>query len=74
MIQSSPYEPVFKDGLGLHFHFGIKARGVCGAVWFDFNVKSHLNRKVKKYAVWFGLVDFENKIRTKPMLFGSFRQ
>jgi len=39
---------------------------VCGAVWFGFEVKSHPNRKIKKYAVWFGSVDFENKIQTKP--------
>jgi len=33
-------------------------KGVRGAVWFGFEVKSHLNRKVKKYAVWFGSIDF----------------
>jgi len=33
-------------------------RGVCGAVWFGFERKSHMNRKVKKDAVWFGSVDF----------------
>jgi len=31
---------------------------VCGAVWFGFEHKSHPNREIKKYAVWFGLVDF----------------
>jgi len=40
--------------------------GVRGAVWFGFESKSHPNRKIKKHAVWFGLVDFKNKIRTKP--------
>jgi len=32
--------------------------GVRGAVWIDFEVKSHPNRKRKKNAVWFGSVDF----------------
>jgi len=41
-------------------------RGVCGAVWFGFKGKSHPNRKIKKHAVWFGSVDFKNKIWTKP--------
>jgi len=31
-------------------------RGVRDAVWFDFEAKSHLNRKIKKHAVWFGSV------------------
>jgi len=31
-------------------------RGVCGAVWFGFEPKSHLNRKIKKHVVWFDLV------------------
>jgi len=44
----------------------IVVRGVCSAVWFDFEGKSHLYRKLKKHAVWFGSVDFKNKIRTKP--------
>jgi len=29
-------------------------RGVRGLVWFDFEVKSHSNRKINKYVVWFG--------------------
>lgn len=29
-------------------------RGVCGAVWFGFEAKSHPNHKINKYAVWFG--------------------
>jgi len=33
-------------------------RGVRGAVWFDFEGKSHPNCKVKKDVVWFGSVDF----------------
>jgi len=34
-------------------------RGVRGAVWFGFMVKSHPNRRnIKKQAVWFGSVDF----------------
>jgi len=33
-------------------------RDVCGAVWFGFEVKSHPNRNVKMYAVWFSSVDF----------------
>jgi len=37
-------------------------RGVSDAVWFGFERKSHLNRKLKKHAVWFGSVDFKNKI------------
>jgi len=32
--------------------------GVRGAICFDFEVKSHLNRKKKSHAVWLGLVDF----------------
>ena len=43
----------------------VKSRGVRGAVWFGFERKSHPNREIKKYAVWFGSVDFKNKIRTK---------
>jgi len=42
-----------------------KNRGVRGAVWFGFERKSHPNRKIKKNAVWFGSVEFKNKIRTK---------
>ena len=49
-------------------------RGVRGAVLFDFEVKSHLNRKLKMYAVWFGLVRLTFKIKSelnqiKPMWF-----
>jgi len=44
-------------------------RGVRGAVWFGFEGKSHPNCKIKKHAVWFGSVDFKNKIQTKPMRF-----
>jgi len=33
-------------------------RGVRGAVWFGFEVKSHPNCKINKYAVWFGSVNF----------------
>jgi len=33
-------------------------RGVRGAVLFGFEAKSHPNRKINKYAVWFGSVDF----------------
>jgi len=44
----------------------VQIRGVCGAVWFNFEGKSHPNRKIENHAVWFGSVDFENKIRTKP--------
>jgi len=36
--------------------------GVRGAVWFGFERKS---REIKKRAVWFGSIDFKNKIRTK---------
>jgi len=36
----------------------VVARGVHGAVWFGFEVKSHPNRKIKKHAVWLGSVDF----------------
>jgi len=50
-----------------------RTRGVRGAVWFDFEGKSHPNRKIKKHAVWFGSVDFKNKIQTKPMRFGLDR-
>jgi len=42
----------------------LSVRGVSGAVWFGFERKS---REIKKHAVWFGSVDFKNKIRTKPM-------
>jgi len=31
---------------------------VCDVVWFLFEVKSHLNRMIKKHAVWFSLVGF----------------
>ena len=34
------------------------SRGVRGLVWFGFEDKSHPNRKINKYAVWFGSVDF----------------
>jgi hypothetical protein len=34
------------------------SHGVRGAVWFRFEAKSHLNRKIKMHAVWFGSVDF----------------
>jgi len=44
------------------------SRGVCGAVWFGFEGKSHPNHKIKKHAVWFGSVDFKNKIQTKPFI------
>jgi len=44
----------------------VAGRGVCGAVWFGFEGKNLPNRKIKKHAVWFGSVDFKNKIRTKP--------
>ena len=33
-------------------HKIVSPRGVYGAVWFDFEAKSHLNRKIKKHAVW----------------------
>jgi len=33
-------------------------RGVRGAVWFGFEAKNHPNRKMNKYAVWFGSIDF----------------
>jgi len=36
----------------------LNIRGVCGAVWFGVVAKSLSNRKIKKHAVWFGLVDF----------------
>jgi len=39
-------------------------RGVCGAVWFGFEGKSHLNCKIKKHAVWFGWLTL--KITSKP--------
>jgi len=29
---------------------------VRGAVWFDFEVKSHPNRKIKKHVIWIGSV------------------
>jgi len=45
-------------------------RGVRSAVWFGFEAKSHLNRKIINYAVWFVSVDFKNKNRTNPMRFG----
>jgi len=32
--------------------------GVCGAVWFGFEVKSHPNSKIKKHEVWFGSIVF----------------
>jgi len=51
----------------------IHTRDVRGAVWFGFEGKSHPNREIKKHAVWFGLVDFKNKIQTKPMRFGLDR-
>jgi len=35
-----------------------ESSGVRGAVCFDFEVKSHPNRKIKKHAVWVGSVDF----------------
>jgi len=38
--------------------FVAKIRGVRGAVWFGFEVKSHPNRKIKNHAVWVGSVDF----------------
>jgi len=31
MRQSSPYEPVFKDELGLQFHYGIRACRIQGS-------------------------------------------
>jgi len=33
-----------------------KVRGVCGAVWFGFDAKSHPNLKIKKICglIWFG--------------------
>jgi len=49
-----------------YIHCIVVFRGVCGAVWFSFEVKSHPSRKINMYAVWFGSVDFTNKIRTKP--------
>jgi len=36
-----------------------------GAVWFDLGGKNSSNRNIKKHVVWFGSVDFKNKIRTK---------
>jgi len=42
----------------LGFIFLVQTKGICGAVWFDFEAKSHLNRKIKNHAVWFGSVDF----------------
>jgi len=34
----------------------LSIRGVCGAVWFGFEAKSHMNHKIKKHAVWIGSV------------------
>jgi len=53
-------------------------KGVRGAVWFGFEGKSHLNRKIKKHAVWFGLVWLTFKMKSesnqsKPMWFGLDR-
>jgi len=45
---------------------GSDTRSIRDAVWFGFEHKSHMNREIKKHAVWFGSVDFKNKIRTKP--------
>ena len=33
-------------------------RGGRGVVWFNFEDKSHSNCEIKKYASWFGSVDF----------------
>lgn len=35
----------------------MELRGVCDAVWFDFEVKNYPNRKIKKHVFRFGLVD-----------------
>lgn len=40
------------------FSNGVSVMGVRGAIWFGFEVKSHPNHKINKYAVWFGSVDF----------------
>jgi len=42
--------------------FEIAEKGVRGAVWFGFEAKSHPNRKINKYAVWFDLVQLTFKI------------
>jgi len=56
----------------------MSSRGVRGAVCFGFEAKSHSNRKINKYAIWFGLVRLTFKIKsepsqTKPMRFGLDR-
>jgi len=43
-------------------HLVLLIRGVHGAVWFGFEVKSHPNHKIKLNTVWLGSVDFKNKI------------
>jgi len=30
--------------------------GVCGAVWFNFEHKSYLYRKIKRDVIWFGSI------------------
>jgi hypothetical protein len=35
----------------------LNIRDIRGAVWFDFEYKSHRNRKIKMYAVRFGVED-----------------
>jgi len=46
--------------------FKLCSKGVRGVIWFDFEFKSHLNRNIKKHAVWFSLVGFLNENLTKP--------
>jgi len=46
--------------------FTLLGRGIRGAVWFGFEGKSHPNRKIKNYAVWFGLIWLTLKIKSKP--------
>jgi hypothetical protein len=42
----------------------MEPRGVCDGVWFDFEVKSYPNRKIKKHV--FDLVQLTSKIKTEP--------
>ena len=44
----------------------LSIRGVCGAVWFGFEAKSHMNHKIKKHAVWLGLVRLTFKAQSEP--------
>lgn len=34
-------------------------RVVRNVICFDFKIKNHLNCKIKKHAVWFGLIDLK---------------